>query len=272
MNTSEDRNFRGSANDAQGFRRRRPSACSSVFPSRFRLSSCRDEPAAGGNRRQGGFTLIELLTVIAIIGILAAILIPVVGSVRDSARTAQARSNVSQIGLTTHLYVDENNGRLPTDLWGLGNPQPWLIALYELSEGREFPEFGAAAHGNVLRDSIYYTPHLPSGAAEDGRQPRSFAWSIELRINDSGSGPTGARFNQFKNPSLTVCLSDTTSSSTIGTGFREQINFRNNGKALFLFLDGHVALLGPEEVPHNRNHVFWGGTETEAATPPSPRR
>lgn len=46
------------------------------------------------------FTLIELLTVIAIIGILAAIIIPTVGKVRDSAKKAQCVSNLKQIGMT----------------------------------------------------------------------------------------------------------------------------------------------------------------------------
>jgi prepilin-type N-terminal cleavage/methylation domain-containing protein/prepilin-type processing-associated H-X9-DG protein len=59
------------------------------------------------------FTLIELLTVIAIIGILAAILIPVVGSVRHSARSAQSLSNLRQIGLVTALYANDNSDRFP---------------------------------------------------------------------------------------------------------------------------------------------------------------
>ena len=62
--------------------------------------------------RSSGFTLIELLTVIAIIGILAAILIPVVGSVRASARTAKCISNVRQITIAVIMFGDEE-GRLP---------------------------------------------------------------------------------------------------------------------------------------------------------------
>jgi prepilin-type N-terminal cleavage/methylation domain-containing protein len=54
-----------------------------------------------------GFTLIELLTVIAIIGILAAIIIPVVGKVRSSARTATATSNLRQIGLAANLHATD---------------------------------------------------------------------------------------------------------------------------------------------------------------------
>jgi prepilin-type N-terminal cleavage/methylation domain-containing protein/prepilin-type processing-associated H-X9-DG protein len=60
------------------------------------------------------FTLIELLTAIVIIGILAAIMIPVVGKVRESASSATTLSNLRQLATGASLYVNDNKGFFPT--------------------------------------------------------------------------------------------------------------------------------------------------------------
>src|SRR5690606_35780712 len=60
-----------------------------------------------------GFTLIELLTVIAILGVLAAIIIPAVGMVKKNARQSHSLSNVRMLGQGFLLYAGDNRGSLP---------------------------------------------------------------------------------------------------------------------------------------------------------------
>lgn len=64
------------------------------------------------------FTLIELLTVIAIIGILAAILIPTAGAVRTQARLSECSSNLRQLGIALALYANDHRGAFPQTTHG----------------------------------------------------------------------------------------------------------------------------------------------------------
>ncbi|RRJ96896.1 type II secretion system protein [Opitutaceae bacterium TAV4] len=57
------------------------------------------------------FTLIELLAVIAIIGVLAAIVLAVLGNVRAKARQTQCLSNLRQLQMANILYANDNKGR-----------------------------------------------------------------------------------------------------------------------------------------------------------------
>ena len=62
---------------------------------------------------QRAFTLLELLAVIAITGILAGLLLPVVSKAKEAGRGTACLSNLHQIGLALQLYVDDHQNRLP---------------------------------------------------------------------------------------------------------------------------------------------------------------
>ena len=63
-------------------------------------------------RPRHGFTLVELLAVIAIIGVLVAMLLPAVQAARESARITTCSSNLRQLSLGVLQYA-ETEGFLP---------------------------------------------------------------------------------------------------------------------------------------------------------------
>ena len=69
-------------------------------------------------RKQRGFTLIELMVVLAIIGILAALVVPSVLGRADDARVTAARTDVGNLAQALKLYKLDNQ-RFPTAEQGL---------------------------------------------------------------------------------------------------------------------------------------------------------
>jgi len=75
-------------------------------------------------RRTRGFTLVELLVVIAIIGMLVAILLPAVGSVRESARRTTCKNRLRQQALALRSYATHFDEAMPA-IWNKGGNTAW---------------------------------------------------------------------------------------------------------------------------------------------------
>lgn len=216
-----------------------------------------------------GFTLIELLTVIAIIGILAAIIIPTVGSVRRNAATARDASNLRQIGQGIQLHVTDNKGLLPNNKTlipgtstGTGQPDRWT---FHEAVDRYFgkgPKFTTTSIYNYLsRGDMWYSnfaEEFPGFTPPAGYlQTRPVAYGYNSNVNN---GRWAGRFSVIPNPSRIVIVGEMNGANNLAmdpsrapvttgdvqTGYR----VNRNGNALYLFCDGSVkSLPGDQSEP-----------------------
>lgn len=76
-----------------------------------------------------GFTLVELLAVVAIVGVLAALLLPAAGSVRQSADNAGCLENLRQLGLGMQNYCNDHDGTLPGPIFSGIYPIPYQTCI-----------------------------------------------------------------------------------------------------------------------------------------------
>lgn len=137
------------------------------------------------------FTLIELLTVIAIIGILAAIIIPTVGKVRNSARDAGCKSNLRQYAFASMMYAEDNKGKLP-EHQGASSPK-WVDCV------RPYLASGARKGGELIVDGEVQLrcPAFAIRAGEfkttldnDTARGRGYQYNLNLRLKPVPTSPT----------------------------------------------------------------------------------
>ena len=113
------------------------------------------------SRKQRGFTLIELMVVLAIIGVLAALIVPNVLGRADEARVTAARTDVGNLMQALKLYKLDNQ-RFPSGEQGLnaltlkpttepvpGNWKPYLDKLPNDPWGRPYQYMNPGIKGEV---------------------------------------------------------------------------------------------------------------------------
>lgn len=84
-------------------------------------------PRPREGKPRAAFTLVELLAVIAIIGLLAALLLPAVQAARESARRSTCSNNLAQLGKAAAAY-EAANGHFPPGAIG-ASAYSWIVAI-----------------------------------------------------------------------------------------------------------------------------------------------
>ncbi len=215
------------------------------------------------------FSLIELLVVTAVIAILASMLLPIIGLVRDSARTAVCHSNVRQLGLASLAYATDNRGWWPISQWPDG---PWETRFWGVRlgsyiadfSGREFipgqrPPVPFACPASRLTNPDYgnggdYSKNVFAGGYEYGSwlSPQrmsaySLAQTIAYADNCGGRsaddiGPREFAWWVAQGP------------ETWGLGF-----WRHRGRSTMVFMDGHVEARSSGQIQLNNHRAApWG--------------
>ncbi len=221
--------------------------------------------------RSTRFTLIELLVVMAIIGILAGILLPVVGKVKRASGDTVCLSNLHQLGLAMSAYVGDNNGTFwPYKIWGVyfwgsdSNPvvrstsplNPYLENHPRAFECPLLPWGSYVPQGTYVKEQTTcygynaYSINPPAIGKADIDPATGKSYAIH-RIDSLSTPAAFFVFNDsamFWSPAGVSILQNSTYLEPV-TGNSTQMptsHFRHRNQTNALCADAHAAAFGPE--------------------------
>jgi prepilin-type N-terminal cleavage/methylation domain-containing protein/prepilin-type processing-associated H-X9-DG protein len=208
-----------------------------------------------------GFTLVELLVVIAVVGILAALLLPALAHSKQSAFRAGCLNNLRQLSLATRLYWDDYRGeafrfRGPTtnggDIFWFG----WLERGAE-GERRFDPRQGALwpylqGRGVEVCPSFNYA----SSRLKLKATGASYAYGYNLHLSTPSSRPP-VKLDALRRPADLALFADAAQVNTFQApaapdnplleefyyvnAYEPTAHFRHRDQANVVFVDGHAA-------------------------------
>ena len=210
--------------------------------------------------------MVELLAVCAVIGVLAAVLVPAIGRAREAGRAAQCQSNLRQLLLVTQLYWDDH-GRTFSErtVRTNGGWRYWFGWLGDGTEGtRTFnPEEGVLWH--YLRGrGIDRCPSLNRNRTYFKAKTLEAAHGYAYNLTLGPRGASGIAPSSFRNPSQLAVfadggqINDFLAPATPERPMLEEfyffdtnrlsatVHFRHSNRSQVAFADGHVAQVRPD--------------------------
>lgn len=152
---------------------------------------------------RAAFTLVELLVVIAVIGIVAAFLLPALAGAKERALGIVCLNNTKQLALVTRIYADEHEDRLPYNLGLTGSSfrsdLNWAnnVMTWDLSpDNTNTATLTKAALGPYVsgNTAIYRCPSdhaLSAEQVEAGWTGRIRSYSMNAMLGDAGTISSG---------------------------------------------------------------------------------